>query len=67
MPGGQGRYVGRAGKKKRAHTPAQVVVWVAAMPVALAFLLLLGRQSLPLGFLVFLVVVAFAWWEWKRS
>ncbi|MDO8689504.1 MAG: hypothetical protein Q7R39_05750 [Dehalococcoidia bacterium] len=55
------------GRRRRAHTLAQVVVWVAGAPVALAFLLLLARQSWPLAALVFLVLAGFAWWEWGKS
>ncbi|HLB13047.1 MAG TPA: hypothetical protein VJO15_08830 [Dehalococcoidia bacterium] len=59
------RYAGKAGRRKRAHTPAQVVVWLAGVPVALAFLLLLAWQSWPIALVVFLALGAFAWWEWK--
>ncbi len=67
MHRGQGRHVGRVGKRKRVHTPAQVVAWVAAAPVVLAFLLLLARQSPPLAALIFVVLITFAWWEWRRT
>lgn len=59
--------MGRAGRRKRVHTPAEVVAWVAGVPVALAFLLLLARQTLPLAVLVFVLLAAFAWWEWSRT
>ncbi|MDP2661227.1 MAG: hypothetical protein Q8R28_10915 [Dehalococcoidia bacterium] len=67
MPRGHGRQVGKVGKRRRKRTLAQVVVWVAGAPVALAFLLLLARQSWPLAALVFLVLAGFAWWEWGKS
>lgn len=38
---------------------------MAALPVALAFLLLLAWQSWPIALAVFLALAAFAWWEWK--
>lgn len=65
MPRGRSRYAGKAGRRKRTHTPAQVVVWLAALPVALAFLSLLAWQSLPLALVVFLALAAFAWFEWR--
>ncbi len=67
MPRGHGRPVGKAAKRRRTHTLAQVVVWVAGAPVALAFLLLLARQNWPLAVLVFLILAGFAWWEWGRT
>lgn len=67
MPRGQGRYVGKVGRKKRVRTPAQVLVWLAGLPVALALLLLLAWQSWPLALVVFLALAAFAWWEWRGA
>lgn len=65
MPKSRGRYAGRVGKRRQGHTSGQVVVWLAALPVALAFLLLLAWQSWPIALAVFLALAAFAWWEWK--
>ncbi|MDP2726826.1 MAG: hypothetical protein Q8P59_04725 [Dehalococcoidia bacterium] len=61
------RYVGKAGRRKPARTPAQVIVWLAGIPVAVAFLLLLARQSPPLAVGVFMALVTFAWLEWKKG
>lgn len=66
MPRGPGRYVGRAGRRRRTRSTAQAVVWVAAVPVALAFLLLLAQQSRPLAVVIFFALAAFAWFEWRQ-
>ncbi len=49
-------------KKVRGPTLVELLLWLVMLVVAIAFLMLMAKQSMMLAIIVFLGVLAVSWW-----